>query len=103
MQEQDDTLQPENERASAAPPAVLDGAMRTGEGADDEPEMTLGDRYGENAPDGAPSALTVEEAERLLPVDEPADEPVDEPDEGAPGAPGAPPPTPDEPGPPRRG
>ena len=40
----------------------------------------LGDRYGDNAPEGAPPALTVEEAERLLPVDdEPTDEPVDEP------------------------
>lgn len=51
-----------------APAEPMDGAMRTGEGADDEPEMTIGDRHSGDPPldtDGD-GRLTVNEAEELL-------------------------------------
>lgn len=65
------TYDPSPERA-AGPPAPrageIDDAMRTGQGADDEPEMTIGDKHsGEAAPDpDGDGRLTVGEAAELL-------------------------------------
>ncbi len=57
-------------------PVVMEDAMDTGQGADDEPEMTIGDKYGDG-PDGSETGeqgnLRVEEAAALLgaPSDDP--------------------------------
>lgn len=73
-------MEAENDRTNAAPtlahssatpytpPTVIESAMETGSGADDEPEMTLGDKHmGEPPvdPDGD-GVLTLEEANTLL-------------------------------------
>lgn len=57
-------------------PPEIDGAMRTGQGADDDLEMTVGDKHaGEVLPDpDGDGRLSVHEAETLLGGDEPAAE-----------------------------
>jgi hypothetical protein len=73
--------QPNGTAAAAAPPPdtnvsatrddhrpVIDSAMETGHGADDEPEMAIGDKYGgDDVPDpDGDGRLTIAEAEELL-------------------------------------
>lgn len=57
-----------NPSPAAATPEIETGGMRTGQGADDEPEMTIGDKYGTDPapdPDGD-GTLSVDEAEEML-------------------------------------
>jgi hypothetical protein len=63
----------EREGNTPTGPVEIEGAMETGQGADDEPEMTIGDKYGDEADDsetGEPGTLRVEEAAELLGANE---------------------------------
>jgi hypothetical protein len=64
----DEETQQQTRTPVTAQAEPMDGAMRTGEGADDEPEMTIGDKHTGDPPldtDGD-GKLTVDEAEELL-------------------------------------
>ena len=59
----------DNEGSTPGRPVEIEGAMQSGQGADDEPEMTIGDKYEDAADDsggGAEGILSVEEAAELL-------------------------------------
>ena len=63
----------EREGGTPAGSVEIEGAMETGQGADDEPEMTIGDKYGDEVNDSETDeqgTLSVEEAAALLGANE---------------------------------